>query len=117
MDGFQRLLRRLEVFCQELDHPFMTVVSNGEVGFALILPDCDRRQAVELGNQLVARVRRLANREKSEAEPALSIHVGAATVTLPPKNFPAQDLIESADRCLYGSRASGGNVMKSIEIY
>jgi hypothetical protein len=62
-------------------------------------------------------VRRLANREKSEAEPALSIHVGAATATLPPKNFPAQDLIESADRCLYGSRASGGNVMKSIEIY
>jgi len=47
----------------------------------------------------------------------LSIHVGAATVTLPPKNFPAQDLLESADRCLYGSRTSGGNVMKSIEIF
>jgi GGDEF domain-containing protein len=117
VERFQRLLRRLEIFCKELDHPSMTVVSSGEVGFALILPDCDRREAVQLGNQLIASVRRLANREKSDAEPALSIHVGAATVTLPPKNFPAQDLLESADRCLYGSRTSGGNVMKSIEIF
>ena len=117
VEGLQRLLRRLEMFCQELDHPSMTVVSSGEVGFALILPDCDRREAVQLGNQLIASVRRLAGREKSAAEPAVSVHVGAATVTLPPKNFPAQDLIESADRCLYGSRTSGGNVMKSIEIF
>jgi HD-like signal output (HDOD) protein/GGDEF domain-containing protein len=117
VEGFQRLLRQLELFCQELEHPSMRVIPSGEAGYALVLPDCDRRQAMQLGNQLISSVRRLADREKLDVEPALSIHVGAATVTLPPKNFPAHDLIESADRCLYGSRASGGNVMKSIEIF
>jgi len=39
-----------------------------------------------------------------------------ATAALPPKNFPAEDLLKAADRCLYGSRVSGGNVLKSIEI-
>jgi HD-like signal output (HDOD) protein/GGDEF domain-containing protein len=117
VEGLQRLLRQLELYCRELGHPSMRVVPSGEFGFALILPDCDRRQAMQLGNQLIASVRRLADRERPDVEPALSIHVGAATVTLPPKNFLAHDLIESADRCLYGSRASGGNVMKSIEIF
>jgi GGDEF domain-containing protein len=116
-EGLERLRHWLEGLCRELDHPSMAVIPSGEVGFALILPDCDRRQAVQLGNQLLASVRKLGNMEKSDAEMALSIHVGAATLTIPPKNFPAQDLIEAADRCLYGSRASGGNVMKSIEIY
>jgi hypothetical protein len=46
-----------------------------------------------------------------------SIGVGAATVTLPPKNFPPKDLLLAANRCVYGSRASGGGVVKSIEIY
>jgi hypothetical protein len=43
--------------------------------------------------------------------------VGAATVALPPKNFPVADLIRGAERCQYGSRTSGGSVLKSIEIY
>jgi hypothetical protein len=34
-----------------------------------------------------------------------------------PKNFPPRDLLEGADRCLYASHASGGGVVKSIEIY
>jgi HD-like signal output (HDOD) protein/GGDEF domain-containing protein len=116
-EGLERLRQWLEGLCQELDHPSMVVIPSGEVGFALILPDCDRRQAVQLGNLLLASVRRLGNMEKADTEPAVSINVGAATLTIPPKNFLAQDLTEAADRCLYGSRASGGNVMKSIEIY
>ena len=39
-----------------------------------------------------------------------------ATVSLPPKNFPARELIDRADRCLYAARAAGGDCVKSIEI-
>ena len=47
----------------------------------------------------------------------MGISVGAATVSVPAKDFPPEDLFEGAQRCLYGSHASGGGVVKSIEIY
>jgi PleD family two-component response regulator len=48
---------------------------------------------------------------------ALKLDIGVATVAQPPKNFPPRDLLDGADRCLYASHASGGGVVKSIEIY
>jgi hypothetical protein len=45
------------------------------------------------------------------------LSVGAAAVALPPRNFPPQHLFDGASRCLYGSHAAGGGVVKSIEIY
>ena len=47
----------------------------------------------------------------------LKLDVGVATVAQPPKNFPPRDLLDGAERCLYASHASGGGVVKSIEIY
>jgi len=117
MDGFQRLLRFLRTVCESVDHPTLTCTAMGEAGFALILPDCERRQAIQMGNQLIGRFRRLAPSTSNAKQQAVSISVGLATVSLPPRNFPAQDLLTAADRCLYGSAASGGNVVKSIEIY
>ena len=46
----------------------------------------------------------------------VKLDAGVATVAPPPKNFP-RDLLDGADRCLYASHASGGGVVKSIEIY
>ena len=47
---------------------------------------------------------------------SVTLSVGVATVPVPPKNFSPEDLLNAADHCLYGSRASGGGVVKSIEI-
>ena len=47
----------------------------------------------------------------------LKLDMGVATVVQLPKNFPPRDLLDGADRCLYASHASGGGVVKSIEIY
>ena len=117
-DQALELLRRLlEALCRRLDHPGMTCVAHGPVGFALILPGCARGQAAQLGNQLIGAVRRLGHARTAGVQRAFSISVGAASVALPPKNFRAEDLVESASRCVYGSRTSGGSVMKSIEIY
>lgn len=111
------LHRLLEALCRRLDHPGMTCLAYGPVGCALILPDCDRGQAAQLGNQLIGAVRRLGHARTAGVQRAFNVSVGAASVALPPKNFPAEHLVQSASRCLYGSRTSGGSVMKSIEIY
>jgi HD-like signal output (HDOD) protein/GGDEF domain-containing protein len=111
------LTRLLEALCRRLDHPGMRLVPHGLAGFALILPDCDRRQAAQLGNSLIDSTRRLSEPRAAGIQSAFSISVGAATVALPPKNFPVADLIRGAERCQYGSRTSGGSVLKSIEIY
>lgn len=111
--GFRRFL---EYACRKLEHPCAICLAHGEVGFAVILPRCDRQAAVQLGNELIDRVRQLDLGRSPTGHPVMSISAGVATVALPPKNFPADALLEAADRCLYGAHASGG-VLKSIEIY
>jgi GGDEF domain-containing protein len=116
-EGFQELRRMAEDACWALDHSHAVCLPYGEAGFALVLPDCDRQLAVRLGNELIRRVRQAVSGRGPSPMPTPGLSVGAATVSLPPKNFPARDLLSSADRCLYGSRSSGGGVVKSIEIY
>ena len=81
--------------------------------FALILPCYDRWGGVEAANQLLRELRHIA--APSEASPTMTISVGLAAVALPPKNFRAQDLIDSAERCLHAAKRCGGNALKSIE--
>jgi HD-like signal output (HDOD) protein/GGDEF domain-containing protein len=116
-DTLSHLRRLVESACRGLDQPGALCLPHAEVGFALILPGCDRGTAARLGNQLIDEVRRLTPGRRPDGRSAVSISVGAATVSLPPKNFPPRDLLVAADRCLNGSRASGGGVLKSIEIY
>jgi GGDEF domain-containing protein len=117
LGGFQRLERSLEAACRSAEQPGATVWPYGEAGCAVILPDCDRRAAVELAQQLLGRVRQSGATPAVAGQPPLRLSIGLATVSLPPKNFPPGDLMSAAARCLYGSHASGGGVVKSIEIY
>ena len=117
MDGFQHLRHFLGTFCAGMEHPGSVCVPHNETGFALILPDCERREALELGNRLIEAVRRLVPVSSKATSSVASLTIGVATVALPPKNFPAEELFLSAERCLRASEASGGGVVKSIEIY
>lgn len=117
IEGVERLRRLLQALCQKLDHPGEACVPYGEAGFALVLTNCDRRQVVQLGNELANSARRLGAPRGAALDQAFTISVGAATVALPPKNFVAEDLVTAAQRCLYGAHTSGGSVVKSIEIY
>lgn len=114
---FGSFLRLLEAKCRDVDHPCATCVPYGKAGFALILPGCERRRAIELGNQLVRAVCQSDPPHDNKLARMLNLGVGLASVALPPKNFPPQSLLDGADRCLYGSHTSGGGVIKSIEIY
>ncbi|MDZ7615359.1 MAG: HDOD domain-containing protein [Patescibacteria group bacterium] len=115
--GYDVLLRELECACRQLDHDCAICWPNAPGGFALVLPDCERRQAVEYGSQLARQFRRaVQGTDWAGRVPEGSVSVGAATVSLPPRNFPPAELYDAASRCMYASRSSGG-VVKSIEIY
>ena len=117
IQGFQRLMKILRNACWSAGHPGMVCMPHGEAGFAIILPDCERRKAVEIGGDLMQAISRAAPVGLDSGSRAASLSVGVATVAMPPKNFPPSDLFATASRCLYGSHASGGGVAKSLEIY
>ena len=116
-EALAELRDQLEQVCRTVNDRYTVCISRGDEGVALILPGCERRQAIELGNQIIAEARHLTPADVGPNQHRLSVSVGVATVSLPPKNFPANDLLAAADRCLYGSLTSGGGVVKSIEIY
>jgi GGDEF domain-containing protein len=115
--GAELLVRLLHAACQSVDQAEKTVLQTGEAQFSLLLPDCDRRPAVQFGRELVHRMRNLSRACGSDSSPKVTLSVGAATVAVPPKNFPSDELIGSVERCLYGAQSCGGNSVKSIEIY
>jgi HD-like signal output (HDOD) protein/GGDEF domain-containing protein len=113
IEGFKRLLKIMRDACVSVAYPDMVCMSHGEAGFAIVLPDCERRKAVEIAGDLL---HCLSNAREVGAR-AATLSIGVATVAMPPKNFPPSDLFSTASRCLYGSHASGGGVIKSLEIY
>ncbi len=103
--------------CNDCDLPSASLVQARQACFALVLPDCDRREAVAAANDILRRFREEPEQHSGAAGPRVSVSVGAATVPLPAKNFRVDDLIDSASRCLSTAQLCGGNTLKSIGVY
>jgi HD-like signal output (HDOD) protein/GGDEF domain-containing protein len=84
---------------------FVEPISDSRLG--AILTGADRQEAIRVARQVLDGVRKWTL-------PSLSI--GLASLAMPPRNFPALELVQAAERCLNGVRLSGGNGMKSIEL-
>ncbi|MEX2188857.1 MAG: HDOD domain-containing protein [Pirellulales bacterium] len=118
--GPQNLPKAAEVtaaVCRKLDHSPVECLAVGDGAWAVLLGDCDRNQAVNLASGIAATVHRIGQSRGDDAWAMLSTSIGVATVSSPPRNFAGGTLVEKASRCLYAAQASGGNVVKSIEIY
>ncbi len=111
--GFLEVRERIGRACRDIEHQQRVCLPYGEVGFVVILSDCERQTAVHLGQSLIQAVRR----QSHAGGPPIGVSVGVASAGLPPVNFDPELMLESADRCLYGARSSGGTMVKSIEIY
>lgn len=85
--------------------------------FAVVLEGCDRQPAIELTRQLVRAAREWSASQTASQGHAFSLSAGVATLVMPPKNFPCQELIDAAERCLSAAQLSGGDSVKSIDIY
>jgi PleD family two-component response regulator len=81
----------------------------------MLLADCSRSEAVNICRSVLACVSPLS-RDRFPLGAGLTVSIGLATLESVPKNFPANDLIEGAERCLSAAELSGGNTVKSIEL-
>ncbi len=108
-------LSTLEAMCWSLDHPQREVVALGSERFAVLLPACDRLEAVHLGQIVVDSSIQEASEKEIYVEPS-ALSVGVASVETIPKNFDVKALLESGERCLYAAGLSGGASVKSIEL-
>jgi hypothetical protein len=84
----------------------------------IVLPSCDRQEAVRVANSLIRHVERLLERAVASGCPVQGvISAGVASVTLPSKSFHPMELLQTAERCLAAAQASETSVAKSLEIY
>lgn len=107
------LLKQLEVGLCSWTQERGAALPIGDAQFALVWQNCPRRDALDASRQLLAAVKTWQPTGCLASEITLSI--GVATLTLPPKNFPPQELIDAARRCLGGAQLSGGDTVKSLE--
>ena len=116
-ESVSRVLGQLERTCRLLGGQEATAIRQSAARWALLLPDCDRRDAVQLASEVIARLEgRGPARATFELPCRITMNVGVATVAVPPKSFRAEKLWESARRCLDAARASSGHAVKSIEV-
>jgi HD-like signal output (HDOD) protein/GGDEF domain-containing protein len=112
----KRLIGRLIDLGAAVEHPGSVCLQLTDSRLALVIADCDRRQALAIAQQLSRDAGSLAG-SKLAASTAPTLSIGVATVSLPSKNFPATELLQAATRCLDAARLSGGKSVKSIDAY
>jgi HD-like signal output (HDOD) protein len=113
VEGANHLLHMLASAVEVTTEGEGQILQLRESRLGLILEGHDRQRTVGLTRRLLEGVR-YWSRENSG--PSFSISVGIAALSLPPKNFPSQELIDAAARCLSGVQLSGGDGLKSIDI-
>ncbi len=112
----EQLVRKLGHLCQTCEVPAANSLPVSQACFALLLPGCDRGEAVEHGDRLRVGFRNYVQGQANPNIAGLTVSLGVATVPSPPRNFRVDDLIASANRCLAAAQRSG-NALKSIGIY
>jgi len=99
--------------CAAVDWPGALVTAVGPRCTALVLPRCERRQALDIFEELRFRFRKTLSGDAIMAK----LSGGIATVGLPPRDYDVGELAASAERCLLAARSSAGDAAKSIESY
>jgi HD-like signal output (HDOD) protein len=84
---------------------------------AAILSNCERRGAISVANHAIAEVGHITGRGSPEnSDLATTLSIGVATVSVVPRNFDPERILDSAERCLSAARACGISTVKSIEV-
>jgi HD-like signal output (HDOD) protein/GGDEF domain-containing protein len=116
VEGVQSLVTLLETAARRLCYQNGDCLHLGDGQFAVILEQHDRMEAIEAGRRLLRGMRQWSQLQSTRGLPAITISVGLATLRLPPKNFPPREMIDAVSRCVFAAQASGGDVLKSIDL-
>ncbi len=115
-----RLGRWIKQACTEMDHPGGQFLRITPTRAAWVLPDADRAAAVSLVRAILHEARAMSSETEIQIEKSMergTFSAGVSTVAVPHKSFEASQLIEAADRCLYGAASFGGDSVKSIDVF
>ena len=116
--GRQMLGQVLDLASRPIQVVDMICVEQSPCRRLLVLPKCDRHAAVRLAEETLARIDKMVERLQAQGASLKYVaSAGVSSVALPPKNFPPQDLLDTAERCLSAAQSSGTSVVKSLEIY
>jgi HD-like signal output (HDOD) protein len=113
----QQAREALDRACATLEAEKVAVVTLNGGRIAAILSDCERRSALSIANLAISQLGKCTGHDnRDEYNPATTLSAGVATVSVVPRNFDANQMIESAARCLSAARACGISTVKSIEV-
>jgi hypothetical protein len=107
----------LENACAGFDRNGLNLVPLSHQRTAAIVSNCDRRAAVDLAQQAISALARVAPPGfDTVSGMATTLSIGIATASVIPKNFDPARMIDSAARCLAAASACGISTVKSIEV-
>lgn len=95
----------------EFDLSTEQLLRTSPTGASWILPNTERREAVELANRVATLIDERGGRE------SLALKAGVSAVHAISRSFAAADLQAAAERCLEAACSAGGRAVKSIEVY
>jgi hypothetical protein len=99
----------------EMDEVTLVALGGGRV--AAILSNCERRGALSIANNAISEIGKSGSRGVLvQFDPPTTLCVGVATVSVVPRNFDANGMVDSATRCLSAARMCGISTVKSIEV-
>lgn len=98
----------------DCDRAWIFQLTSSRIG--LIQSRLDRQESTRVARQVLDEVRNWSHRDP-HCPVQLSVSIGLSSVPLPPRNLPVQEMIEAAERCLHGVQLSGGDGLKSIDIF
>ena len=107
--GDDCLKRVAEILKETARRPADLLARYGGEEFVLLLPETDRAGALRVAEQFRQRMR-IANisHEFSHAAPYVTLSIGIGA-TIPSDSQSSDELIESADKCLYAAKEKGRN--------
>ncbi len=112
----QRFLERFRPHLAETTGGLGPCLQLNSGHYALLWGDCTRSDALAT----LRAVQQSLPAWQEECMPSDTVHLslsaGVATLSIPSRNFPPQELITAAERCLDAAQLGGGNAIKSIEL-
>ncbi|MBL9084972.1 MAG: HDOD domain-containing protein, partial [Planctomycetales bacterium] len=103
----------LEEALAAIEWPTRRLVRVADPRWGVVLPGVDRQRALRIVQDVILKYREICPMDEAGAT---TLSFGTATVNMPPRDFPAEELRTAADRCLYAAQAAAGDTSKSIEM-
>ena len=113
--GASEVMHRLTAAVQQWSGRNTLVAEVADGVLALIWENCPRTEATSTSREMLRQIKRWSIPLLAREQIELSLSIGLATLNLPAKNYPPEQLVAAAERCLSGAQLSGGNTVKSIE--